>query len=292
MSRGPGFFAFVRPRTGGKEARHKMKYKIGDVAHILGISTDLLRYYEKKGVVTPEKNENNDYRYYDSWDINFLTDCLWFKNFGFSIEQIADIVRIPGIGELSHMLEDKEDELRETIARSQLLLRRSAEHRKDLEKIGSLLYQCEISDSPELIRFINRVGDDYIRSPLQQEAARRWLRAMPFNQRYFEMAKESPLPGSEEDYCWGYSLSMDYAAELGFEAAPPMGKVPSRRSIHTVFKNSGGQGSFSPSLLQYALDYAESVGLPVFGPIHGVLLASVMEEGQLTGYFEAWLPVE
>ena len=27
-----------------------MKYKIGDVAKILGISPDLLRYYEKKGV--------------------------------------------------------------------------------------------------------------------------------------------------------------------------------------------------------------------------------------------------
>lgn len=269
-----------------------MKYKIGDVARILGISTDLLRYYEKKGVVAPEKNENNDYRYYDSWDINFLTDCLWFKNFGFSIEQIADIVRIPGVEELSGMLESKEDELRESIARSQLLLRRSAEHRRDLEKIGALLYRCELGDSPELIRFINRIGDEYLRSPVQQEAARRWLKVMPFNQRYFEMLKESPLPGSEEDYCWGYSLSAEYAEELGFEPVPPMLRLPSRRCIHTVFKNSGGRGSFSPSLLQYALDYADSMGLTVSAQIHGVLLASVMEEDRLTGYFEAWLPVE
>ncbi|MBR3375918.1 MAG: MerR family transcriptional regulator, partial [Firmicutes bacterium] len=45
-----------------------MQYKIGDVARILGISTDLLRYYEKKGVVTPTKDKQNDYRYYDAWD--------------------------------------------------------------------------------------------------------------------------------------------------------------------------------------------------------------------------------
>ena len=38
-----------------------MKYKIGDVARILGVSPDILRYYEKKGVVTPMKGENNDY---------------------------------------------------------------------------------------------------------------------------------------------------------------------------------------------------------------------------------------
>ena len=72
-----------------------MRYKIGDVARILGISADLLRYYEKKGVVTPYKDAHNDYRYYDAWDINLLMDCLWFKNFGYSIEQIADMVRIP-----------------------------------------------------------------------------------------------------------------------------------------------------------------------------------------------------
>ena len=48
-----------------------MRYKIGDVSRILGISTDLLRYYEKKGVVQPQKDKSNDYRYYDTWDINF-----------------------------------------------------------------------------------------------------------------------------------------------------------------------------------------------------------------------------
>ena len=41
-----------------------MRYKIGDVAKILGISPDLLRYYEKKGVVKPVKHRSNDYRYY------------------------------------------------------------------------------------------------------------------------------------------------------------------------------------------------------------------------------------
>ena len=43
-----------------------MRYKIGDVAKILGISTDLIRYYEKKGVVSPEKGQHNSYRYYDT----------------------------------------------------------------------------------------------------------------------------------------------------------------------------------------------------------------------------------
>ncbi len=56
-----------------------MRYKIGDVSRILGISTDLLRYYEKKGVVTPQKDKNNDYRYYDTGTLIFLLTVYGIK---------------------------------------------------------------------------------------------------------------------------------------------------------------------------------------------------------------------
>jgi len=243
-------------------------------------------------VVSPEKDETNDYRYYDFWDINFLMDCLWFKNFGFTIEQIADIVRIPTVEELDTLLLDKEDELRATIARCQLLLRRSQAHRQDLARIGDLLYRCEISDSPELIRFINRVGDAYDTDGGLRELARQWLKALPFNQRYFEMYANPNLSGGEDSYRWGFSITREYADALHFSVVPPMAAIPSRKSIHTIFKNPDGRGGFAPSLLQYAEDYAAAKGLRIFGPVCGVLLASVQEGDHLTGYFEAWLPIE
>ena len=153
-----------------------MKYKIGEVSRILGISADLLRYYEKKGVVHPEKNRSNDYRYYDSWDINFLTDCLWFKNMGFSIEQIADIVRIPGVDALDELFRGKEEELEESIRRGQLLLRRSREQREDLERARTLLGRCEEAERPETLLFLNRMGENYQRDAVTEAAARRWAR--------------------------------------------------------------------------------------------------------------------
>lgn len=265
-----------------------MKYKIGEVARILGISTDLLRYYEKKGVVTPEKDSGNDYRYYDSWDINFLVDCLWFKNFGFSIEQIADMVKIPGTDELGELFLDKEEELRRTIKRCRLLLLRSERYRADLQKTHELLYRCRIEDSPEFVRFINRQGQEYFTTPETERLARQWLSAMPLNRRCFEISERSG-----EDACrWGFSLDTEYVRELDFEISEPMTVVPARRSVHTVFKSAGGRDGFAPSLLDYALDYVHGIGASPAGPVHGVLLASVMEKGKLTGYFEAWIPIK
>lgn len=269
-----------------------MKYKIGEVSRILGISPDLLRYYEKKGVVSPEKDPGNSYRCYDTWDINFLMDCLWFKNFGFSIEQIADIVKIPGTGELETLLSGKEEELRETIKRCRLLLMRSEHHRADLRKTETLLHRCEISELPAGWRFINRVGNDYIEGRETSRAAESWLKIVPFNQRCFETETAHICPGGEKSCRWGYSLTQQYSEVLDFVPEAPAAFYPARRSVHTVFKSSGGRDGFSPALLGYALDYAEKNGLELEGPVFGVILASIVEQKQFYGFFEAWLPLK
>jgi hypothetical protein len=40
------------------------------------------------------------------------------------------------------------------------------------------------------------------------------------------------------------------------------------------------------------IDYAEANGLEIFGSVRGNLVCSVVEEGQLTGYFEVWMPID
>ncbi len=268
-----------------------MMYKIGDVAKILGISPDLLRYYEKKGVVMPMKGEHNDYRYYDFWDINFLLDCLWFKNFGFSIDQIADMVKILSSSELNDLFLKKEDELQATIARCELLLRRSEEYRRDLQLSRELLGVCDIVESPEYIRYLNRYTDTYRNSPALQKLSHDWLGLMPFTRRCFEIEKDDLLDEGGKDYAWGLSLGMEYVRLLNVSTAPPVVHIPAQKSLHSVFTNTG-KGNFSPQLIRYMVDYCDAHGLTICGPARGNLLCSVAEGDGLTGYFEVWLPIE
>lgn len=268
-----------------------MKYKIGDVAKILGISPDLLRYYEKKGVVMPMKGKHNDYRYYDFWDINFLLDCLWFKNFGFSIDQISDMVKIPSVDQLDTLFVDKEDELRATINRCQLLLRRSEEYRQDLKKAHDLLDTCEIVESPEHIRYLNRYTDTFDNSPALQKLSHDWLGLMPCTRRCFEIAQEDLLDKGGEDYAWGLSLGMEYVELLNVSTEPPVVHIPAQKSLRSVFKNTG-KGNFSPQLIRYMVDYCHDHDLKICGPARGSLLCSVDEGNGLTGYFEVWIPIE
>lgn len=268
------------------------KYKIGDVSKILGISADLLRYYEKKGVVHPEKDKSNDYRYYDAWDINFLMDCVWFKNFGFGIEEIAHIVTDSTFDDLTGSIKDKENEIVENLRRQKLLLRRIRAHRTDLVRGMECLGKCDIRQSPEIVRYLNRHNFVYDNSEELAGLSQQWLEYMPFVHRCFEIRQvDLPVYGGGENYSWGFSLSMEYAKEFEVEIKEPVQYLPSVTSIHSVFKSSG-KTAFSPKHLDYIIKFADSEGLTISGNARGNLLCSVMDEDRLTGYFEVWIPVD
>jgi DNA-binding transcriptional MerR regulator len=272
-----------------------MKYKIGDVARILGVSTDILRYYEKKGVVHPVKDKNNDYRYYETWDINFLLDCLWYKNFGFGIDEISHIVSDSTYDDIMDAMDEKEHEIVENLRHQKLLLRRIREQKKELTHAKSLLGKCDICRSPEIVRYLNRHNFIYDDDPAIAAVSQEWLKYMPFVHRCFEILK-SDLPGNElggENYSWGLSLDMQYVNEFGVRADPPAQHLPSRRCLHSVF-TSTGKDEFSPKHLQYLVDYASENGLTIVGNAHGNLLCSVQEgetSEDLSGYFEVWVPI-
>ena len=266
-----------------------MQYKIGDVARILGISTDLLRYYEKKGVVTPTKGKQNDYRYYDAWDINFLIDCLWYKNFGFGIPQIAYMVSDCYYGDLVSVLEEKQDELIDSIHHQELLLRRIRQHLEQVARVKDTAGKCDIAQSPEVFCFLNRYDTDYDNSSEMQKLAKQWLQYMPFLSRYFEMPAGSDGTHAHQ-YAWGFSLSMEYVEEFSVPLKPPVVHQPSAECIHSVFKSTG-KNAFSPEHIDFLYDFASQNGYSISGNARGNLVCSVLENEVNTGYFEVWLPV-
>ena len=267
-----------------------MRYRIGDVAKILGISPDLLRYYEKKGVVKPVKDRNNDYRYYEPWDINFLIDCLWYKNFGFGIEQVAKIVSKSSYTDIVSIMEDKSREIEQSIRRQELLLRRSREHLEEIHRAKARFGQCDLVWSPEIVRYLNRFNAVYDNSEEKQRLSQQWLQYMPLTHRCFEIGRKD-LEDKTDNFAWGFSLDMDYVQALEIPVEAPVAYLPSEPSVHSVFK-SAGKDAFSPRHLKFLMDYVRGNHLTVTGNARGNLLLSVIENDKLTGYFEVWLPIK
>ena len=59
-------------------------YKISQIAKLLGLSSDTIRFYEKKGLVHPSVNPDNLYREYDLDNILELLDIIYYRHLDIS----------------------------------------------------------------------------------------------------------------------------------------------------------------------------------------------------------------
>ena len=69
----------------------KRGLSIGDLAVRTGLSVSAIRFYEKKGLIRPDRNAGNQRRYEGS-DIRRLSFILIAQQMGLTIEQIKDLM--------------------------------------------------------------------------------------------------------------------------------------------------------------------------------------------------------
>lgn len=77
-----------------KESREgKQLYSIGQVSKICNISQKTLRYYDKIGLIKPDKvDDSNNYRYYSRETLLFVPVIKYYKQMGFKLEEMQELL--------------------------------------------------------------------------------------------------------------------------------------------------------------------------------------------------------
>ena len=68
-----------------------MRYKISDLAKLLGVSTNTVRRYEDMGYISAVRDENSGYRYYDDDGVFGVLNAKMHIKYGFTHEQISKL---------------------------------------------------------------------------------------------------------------------------------------------------------------------------------------------------------
>ena len=97
------------------------KYKIGEVARLLGSTTQALRFYEQAGIVVPQKSENGT-RYFTEPDIIRLMAFKRFQLMDFTVQEVAEHFKSGSLEELLSRMEATSMQLKQE---SDNLLRRA-----------------------------------------------------------------------------------------------------------------------------------------------------------------------
>ncbi len=72
-------------------AKEKL-YSIGEVSRLCNISTKALRFYDKIGVIVPDRVGENGYRYYSEETILRIPIVKYYKQMGFRLEEMQGLV--------------------------------------------------------------------------------------------------------------------------------------------------------------------------------------------------------
>ncbi len=72
-----------------------MAYKVGDVAKIANVSVRTLHHYDELGLLEPSQRSEAGYRLYSDEDLDRLQTVLFFRELGFSLDEIHDLLDDP-----------------------------------------------------------------------------------------------------------------------------------------------------------------------------------------------------
>lgn len=133
----------IERRTGLKQ-----QFTISQVAQMLGLGIDAVRFYEKKGLVHPQINPDNRYRLYTLHQVMELLDVSYYRSLGMSISQISSIYQDSDENQLLGLLEQKRLETQRRIRYEQQMLGRIEHVEAIARRICEQGQEMDVADFP------------------------------------------------------------------------------------------------------------------------------------------------
>ena len=122
-------------------------YTIGQLAKLAGISTKTLRVYERKGLLIPERNEDNSYRLYGEEAVRTLEKIQLMKWLDFSLDQIAEFLQLyENVSREKMLLEQK-----------RLLEKKRAQLNTVIAHVDRAVQECKVGEQDSNV-FLKSLG--------------------------------------------------------------------------------------------------------------------------------------
>ena len=205
-------------------------YRIGDYARNIGVSPDLLKHYEKLGLIQSETLENG-YHYYAFQQSVPLLECMRLRSYGFSLREIGDVLNKSSFEKVQGRLDERINEMEKHLQFEQLVVQ---EHRK----ISGWMDMMRDSDTvileqqAEPMYFLPQSRHrDFIQDDRISLLLGAWVDAMPLV-KSCRLLPDFPSADTEKDYSWGLAVTETHAHQLGLPMNSVVQQIPGGRYLH------------------------------------------------------------
>lgn len=266
-----------------------MKYKIGEVSRLPGISSEGLRLYKRNGVISSEKDSDNGYRYYRHLDISALIRSRTYRNYGFSMKETAQLLNMADLEQVEQMYRKREEELGQEISLLEQKLRYLRQMEDLIAGAEKNLNQCVTEESPGMYRFEFMDQHRIILDDQGKDRFSRWVEMVPFSFLSMRCPLKSLLK-QENHIVSALGIMEEYASFLDIGVSEYITYYPPRMSIYTIVKEDRDRFD-SVSCFNHVLRYAREQGLKPCGDSIARTFVSLNRKDNYVRYRQVWLPV-
>ena len=189
-----------------------MRYSIGSLSKLSGVSIRALHHYDKLGLLRPSEIAQSGYRYYDDAAVEKLWQILFFRELDFPLNEIAQILSSPAF--------DRDRALAE---HRNLLMQK----RERLDRLITLVSNAMKGETNMEFKPFDTSEIDSLRNQYAEEAKARWGETEAYRESAWRTAKYSA-----EDF----ARIQEQSNDLFREFAALVGVDPSDERVQALVK--------------------------------------------------------
>lgn len=258
----------------------KQTYTIGEVASMLRIGIDAIRFYERKGLVHPQKDESNKYRIFTMNNILELLDVIYYRELDMSISEISSILHSGTKSSMQKLLKEKRENAQRRILFERQLIKK-IQHIENIYEMIDTSREVGIRQFPKT--WIMRQGykkDEIMKSQIENFTKDQFVMSSVFYSYHIEKQEMQNLYITmEQSIMEEFDMSWSQCEELKLGTC-----------IYKVVKMEKNilEKDELKDMFQYAQEHRYEYEEEIY--VHEIPLTSYMDE---CNYFaEIYLPVK
>lgn len=274
----------------------RKRYKIGRISDLMGISSESIRYYEREGIIKPQKVADSGYRTFSAWDLHVLIRTRMFRKYGYTLSETSEVFQEDDFDNVIDSYRRKQHELEEQIRHQNHVLEQLKYDKRTLLDAMQNMNKFRIVYSPAMVFVDVQRSYDIIDNKVS--LYRKWIDRIPYAASG-GMFDYPILPHGELRY--GLMIAIrnvgkDILARIQEEGTGTLrGEevyIPSQKCVTTYFV-SGSDKELCLDMFQPTFDFMEKTGLKVSGtPFARMCHMYKNGENEYTSWYQGWVPFE
>ncbi len=271
-------------------------YQIGKFASKLGVTHDLLKHYEKYGIIQSKRQGDGGYRYYPYTQVPNILSSKEFQNWGFSLREISTLLKGADVSDYYRILGNRVLQMEQ----EQTLKHRYLDSAKHLLsqvsqiKEGKFSGSWSIEEQESSYYLPHSSGTDFELIDINEHILASWIEHLSITSIATRVYQQHP--GSPYDrLSHGFLVSEADAQRFQIPLTDCLIRIPRRK--HLIYHSELPTGSCDlqeviDSILREPFALIQKHCFSAKGDIYSKTLLKTQEEDRETIYRIVYIPLD